>query len=114
MENKILVVNDQPQTAELKEQFGVEAGVKRARHNPALMCAILAYGLMNELDNKNTFFFENYNLSGGVPNIRTYGSKAVKSFSPDEWKQQKREQGRNEPCNCGSGKKYKRCCALSV
>ncbi len=22
--------------------------------------------------------------------------------------------GRNEPCPCGSGKKYKRCCALKV
>jgi hypothetical protein len=23
-------------------------------------------------------------------------------------------QGRNEPCHCGSGKKYKRCCALKA
>ena len=25
-----------------------------------------------------------------------------------------KEQGRNEPCNCGSGKKYKKCCGIRL
>lgn len=70
--------------------------------------------IMNEMDSKNTFMFENYNLNDNSPNIKTYGSKAVKTFLPNEWKNKKREQSRNEFCNCGSGKKYKNCCALSV
>ena len=28
----------------------------------------------------------------------------------DEQQQKKKKIGRNEPCPCGSGKKYKRCC----
>ena len=26
----------------------------------------------------------------------------------------RREQGRNEPCNCGSGKKFKKCCGKVI
>ncbi|MFU8905964.1 SEC-C metal-binding domain-containing protein [Proteus sp. DFP240708] len=39
--------------------------------------------------------------------------KDAKTFSFGEKPQIKRNKiGRNEPCSCGSGKKYKRCCAL--
>lgn len=108
MEERILIVDDQTSKVELPEQFGVEAEVRRARHNPMVMSAMLAYALLGE--NKMPIF----DFNDGSPDIRTYGSKAVKNFSPDEWKQQRREQGRNELCNCGSGKKYKKCCALSA
>jgi len=29
----------------------------------------------------------------------------------DQFRRERPKQGRNEPCNCGSGKKYKKCCA---
>jgi len=29
------------------------------------------------------------------------------------YKRDKKKIGRNEPCPCGSGKKYKKCCALA-
>lgn len=49
-------------------------------------------------------------INDGSPNIRTYGSRAYKTYSPDKWKDREAGQGRNEPCNCGSGVKYKKCC----
>jgi len=30
----------------------------------------------------------------------------------DQYRRERPKQGRNEPCACGSGKKYKKCCAL--
>ena len=47
--------------------------------------------------------------------IETYGSKKVGIWYPDTWKEKCKiqpKQGRNQPCKCGSGKKYKNCCAL--
>ena len=29
------------------------------------------------------------------------------------YKREEKKIGRNEPCPCGSGKKYKKCCALA-
>jgi hypothetical protein len=45
---------------------------------------------------------------------QTYGSRVAKSINPAEWKEicKKKEQGRNELCACGSGKKYKKCCGM--
>jgi preprotein translocase subunit SecA len=53
-----------------------------------------------------------YDFNDGSPSLKTHGSNAVKLISVEEWKDKKKEQGRNEPCACGSGKKYKKCCAL--
>jgi uncharacterized protein YecA (UPF0149 family) len=33
-----------------------------------------------------------------------------KNIPAGEVSKQPKEQGRNEPCNCGSGKKHKKCC----
>ena len=43
---------------------------------------------------------------------RTYGSRNVKHFDKEEWKNRKPQQGRNDICNCGSGIKYKKCCGV--
>ena len=54
-------------------------------------------------------------LPGGKK-VETYGSKKVGIWSPNNWEEKCKlqpKQGRNELCNCGSGKKYKHCCALS-
>lgn len=39
---------------------------------------------------------------------KIYGN--AQYFSVDQWKERKREQGRNQLCQCGSGRKYKHCC----
>lgn len=54
-------------------------------------------------------------LCDDSPNIKTYGSNYVKRIPYTEVKNMPKEQGRNELCKCGSGKKYKKCCwALSA
>jgi len=34
----------------------------------------------------------------------------VKTLTPERMAEEKKAVGRNEPCHCGSGKKYKKCC----
>lgn len=51
-------------------------------------------------------------MHDGSAKVKTFGSNSVKRYGVEEWQQRKaqfREQGRNEPCVCNSGKKYKRC-----
>ena len=73
----------------------------------ATLFPLLAYTLMFE-----NYAGKEYNLTfnDNEPNIKTYGSTAVKSTSPEEWKNSIKSQNRNELCACGSGKKYKKCC----
>ena len=50
-------------------------------------------------------------IIGGGPRRAPALEPPVRSFSTQPAK--KRKIGRNEPCPCGSGKKYKRCCLLT-
>jgi yecA family protein len=47
----------------------------------------------------------------GLPAIRP---PAAGASSEDTWRRFGRKIGRNEPCPCGSGKKYKRCCGSAT
>jgi len=38
------------------------------------------------------------------------GEGERQSATPETFVRQERKVGRNEPCPCGSGKKYKQCC----
>ncbi len=54
-----------------------------------------------------------FNFGFGGQSIETYGSKAVHRIDSSDWKSMEHNKiGRNESCPCGSGKKYKRCCAF--
>jgi uncharacterized protein len=45
----------------------------------------------------------------GLPPVRGANTEAVR-YDPESVRRFGRKVGRNEPCPCGSGKKYKRCC----
>jgi len=49
------------------------------------------------------------------PYILPMSPKYVKAMRPelDQKKENEQKVGRNDPCPCGSGKKYKRCCGIS-
>ena len=56
--------------------------------------------------------------SEGQPEMRAKG-KAVRDDSPEQGKKQPfirsdKKVGRNDPCPCGSGKKYKKCCGKDL
>lgn len=105
MDNKILIVDDQPSKVELPEQFSIEAEVSPARHLG--MFAMIPYLMLY----RN---MPRFNFGFGGQNIKTYGSKKVCRIDSADWKAMEHTKiGRNEPCQCGSGKKYKHCCALS-
>jgi hypothetical protein len=90
------------------ENIPLDALVSPARHN---LMGILPLYLMA----MKNFRMTDMGLLGGK-RIETYGSKKVGIWAPDTWKEKCKtqpKQGRNEQCNCGSGKKYKHCCALS-
>jgi uncharacterized protein YchJ len=42
--------------------------------------------------------------------MRRSGLSFSKGYQGNMYKATPKQQGRNEPCNCGSGKKFKKCC----
>ncbi|MDR0404390.1 MAG: SEC-C domain-containing protein, partial [Oscillospiraceae bacterium] len=40
-------------------------------------------------------------------------SEFSKDLTPSNFIKRRKKQGRNEQCQCGSGKKYKKCCGLT-
>jgi len=61
----------------------------------------LSFGAFMAVANAFSVDMPPYPISGG------YSGKKLRLLGPAKIN----EQGRNEPCNCGSGKKYKKCCA---
>jgi hypothetical protein len=45
--------------------------------------------------------------------LRKFGEKLANDMAPDSAKAPAPVAGRNEPCPCGSGKKYKKCCMVA-
>jgi hypothetical protein len=46
-----------------------------------------------------------------LPRVKDYGVLSETFYNPRRAPMKK---GRNEPCICGSGKKYKRCCGMGM
>ena len=61
------------------------------------------------IENTHEMDSDNYTLTRG--NWESHYKKLESKFLPDN--QVKKKIGRNDPCLCGSGKKYKKCCLLS-
>lgn len=61
----------------------------------------LSFGAFMAVANAFSADLPPYTISGG------YSRKKLRLLGPAKIN----EQGRNDPCNCGSGKKYKKCCA---
>ncbi len=53
---------------------------------------------------------EDVEIALGVKAKRTYPRRSLRPGDHDEVPEPKTKIGRNEPCYCGSGKKYKKCC----
>jgi hypothetical protein len=88
-----------------KTADGANVGVERLvkRQNTSLPLLIYALTGLRDLPNLN------FNVG---KKEETYGSNKVKHFDKVEWKNRKPQQTRNDICNCGSGKKYKKCCGV--
>lgn len=54
--------------------------------------------------------FEDVEIDLGVRDKRTKPRANLWAFDPPAGQVSKKKVGRNEPCPCGSGKKYKKCC----
>lgn len=69
-----------------------------------------------EINEINTSQYKTHNSTPSFPWTKPHShiSASVVSspFLPESSVQKKVKVGRNEPCPCGSGKKYKRCCGL--
>ena len=84
----------------------VENFVSPARHSLGMFAMIPYLMLYRNMPR--------FNFGFGGQSIKTYGSKAIHRIDSSDWKAMEHNKiGRNKPCPCGSGKKYKRCCALS-
>jgi len=46
--------------------------------------------------------------------VWTHGSHEVRVCKADDWKKMQKPPGRNEPCLCGSGRKFKKCCGRRI
>lgn len=75
---------------------------------------------LQKSNNKNRYLISDKELIKGI--ITAYFQQKKRLFIkdyitsmymvPDATYKMVKSQGRNEPCNCGSGKKFKKCCQL--
>ena len=80
-------------------------------HNEARRLLIeLIYSVAGELQDVNWTWVELAGISSGeLPKLRSE-AEALRQKRISTSKTERRKIGRNEPCPCGSGKKYKKCC----
>ncbi len=55
-------------------------------------------------------FVRNWYDSNDSGNENVMPKNQITNFEPNKLNEQEKKVGRNEPCPCGSGKKYKKCC----
>ena len=79
-----------------------DSGPSAARLDRALLGAISCYADMV------TLLWDRFELSGrqGLDDAIRRARRAFVTIDPEV----ARQTGRNEPCPCGSGRKFKRCC----
>ena len=54
---------------------------------------------------------QHFSMSRGA--VENAGSQGAEPVRPQTVRREARKVGRNEPCPCGSGKKYKKCCGAT-
>ena len=70
----------------------------------------LSYSVAGELQDVNWTWVELAGIpSSELPKLRSE-AEALRQKRISTSKTERRKIGRNEPCPCGSGKKYKKCC----
>jgi uncharacterized protein YecA (UPF0149 family) len=118
MERKTVAVIGEPSPFDSKEKFALlqaelaKQGLKAEKNEKKVyisedmgsMQALLPFMLLPFRDQVSS------PLAGLPTGGSTYGSKFVQHHSPKQWGGRLKTPGRNEPCSCGSGKKYKQCC----
>lgn len=74
-----------------------------------------------DIDEANEYLQLIMNLHNNIPHYSLYGyspmdlvKMQIEEKNKEEERQKKSKIGRNEPCTCGSGKKYKNCCLNKV
>lgn len=55
-------------------------------------------------------YHDDGSMNGGAGNMPGQAPKAVDNHKPETYRRTEEKVGRNDPCPCGSGKKYKNCC----
>lgn len=90
------------------------AQLRRAGETERLALALYLSSDLRVGEVHHTFLKPNDIRPEEMPEIRVYERRMVEKRFARILSARGQKIGRNEPCPCGSGKKYKRCCRLSV
>ncbi len=76
---------------------------------------------IKDIDEANEYLQLIMNLHNNIPHYALYGyspndlmKMSIEAMKKEEKQKKKNKIGRNDPCPCGSGKKYKNCCLNKV